>query len=584
MYGFYNKLLRVNLTNQTFQVEPIQDDVLRKNLGGKGLATHLLLDNLPQGTDPLAPENVLIFITGPAGGTGLPPASRYGVFTKSPQTGGYLESYSGGTLAPYIKSAGYDAVLLEGAGQKPVYLHITPEGVTFHDAAHIWGKDAYATEDMIREEVDGKAEVVVIGPAGENLVAFAGISNNYWRCAGRGGAGAVMGSKKVKGIAFSGDREAAVGDPDLLKEYMKSLREKGKDNPGVNAYRNLGTPMMVKIMNDAQAFPTRYWHEGRFSGQEKINADYMQKNFQVKNQGCTRCFMACGKLSTILEGPRAGLTVEGPEYETIYAFGGLCLIDSLEDILYLNDICDRLGIDTISAGNLAAFAIEAGLLGKFDGAPAYGDVAGIVDLLYKISAREGEGAVLADGIKTAARKLGLEDLAIHVKGMEPAGYDPRTLNGMGLAYATSDRGACHLRATFYKPELSGMIDPKTTEGKAELFTDFEDRATLFDSLIFCRFYRDLVIWDDLAVVIKALTGLDLSKDELRTTANYIATNTRRFNVREGITAKDDSLPPRFMSEPIGENKEHVMTEEKLKIMLTDYYRLRGWDELGVPKD
>ncbi len=583
MYGFYKKYLRVNLTDKTFREEPLTDDVLKKNLGGKGLGTHLLLENLPPGTDPLAPENVIIFITGPAGGTGLPPASRYGVFTKSPQTGAYLESYSGGNVAPFIKSTGYDAVLLEGASQEPVYLHISPEGASFHDASHIWGKDAYATEDMIREEVEGKAEAVVIGPAGENQVVIAGVSNNYWRCAGRGGAGAVLGSKKVKGIAFSGDKEAPVADAGLLKEFTGSLRAKGKDHPGVSAYRNLGTPMMVKVLNDAQAFPTRYWQEGRFPGQDKINSDYMQKHFQVKPQACTRCFMACGKLSTVLEGPHKGLTVEGPEYETIYAFGGLCLIDSLEDILYLNDLCDRLGLDTISGGNLAAFAIEAGQRGKFAGAPQYGDVKGIAGLLEKIASREAEGALLADGIVTAAQKLGLEDLAIHVKGMEPAGYDPRTLKGMGLAYATSDRGACHLRATFYKPELSGMIEPGAIEGKAELFLDFEDRATLFDTLIFCRFYRDLILWDELAVVIKALTGLDLDKEGLQDLAAHVTSNTRRFNVREGVTCKDDTLPPRFMREPIGEDREHLITGEELKYMVADYYKLRGWDEKGIPK-
>jgi aldehyde:ferredoxin oxidoreductase len=583
MFGFYNKLLRINVTDESFSEEYLSDEVLSRNLGGKGLATHLLLENLPAGVDPISPANVVIFITGPAGGTEIPAASRYGVFTKSPQTGIYCESYSGGHVAPVIKKTGYDAIILEGASEKPLYLHIYPGGVGFHTADHIWGQNSYESEDSINREIGVKGvQSVVIGPAGENLISFACISNNYWRCAGRGGTGAVLGSKKIKGIAFSGDKSAEVADPALLKQYVDALHSKGKDNAGVLAYRKLGTPMMVNILNTAGAFPTRYWYEGQFDGVEKINADYMQQNFKVKSRACSRCFIGCGKLSTVLTGRHQGLKIEGPEYETIYAFGGLCCIDSLEDIVYLNDLCDRWGMDTITAGNIAAFAIEAGKRGKLKDAPEYGDVEAIVKLLTKVVERRDEGELLARGLKEAARELGLEDIAIHVKGMEPAGYDPRVLKGMGLAYATSDRGACHLRATFYKPELSGMIDPRAIEGKAELFTDFEDRLTLFDTFIFCRFFRDLIGWDDVAQVLKALTGLDLSKEDLRAIANHITTNTRRFNVREGVSRKDDTLPKRLLSEPIGEQNEHLITEEELNSMVLDYYRLRGWDGDGFP--
>lgn len=581
MHGFYNKYLRVNLTDRSFLEVPLEDKMLRDNLGGKGLATHLLLENLPPDTDPLSPENIIIFTTGPAGATKIPAASRYGVFTKSPQTGIYCESYSGGHVAPVIKRTGYDAILIEGASEEPVYLHIHQDGVDFHDASHIWGKDAYATEDAINGEVDVKGtQSIVIGPAGENLVVFSCISNNYWRCAGRGGTGAVLGSKMIKGIAFSGDREASVADPALLNQFITDLVNRGKDNAGVQAYRKLGTPMMVNIMNNSDAFPTRYWQEGHYADYKKINADAMQSKFQVKPKACYRCFIGCGKLSTVREGRHQGLTVEGPEYETIYAFGGLCCIDSLEDILYLNDLCDRWGIDTITAGNLAAFAIEAKKRGKLVNAPDYGDTEGIVRFLENIVLRNEEGEVFANGIKDAASRLGLEDLAIHVKGMEPAGYDPRVLKGMGLAYATSDRGACHLRATFYKPELSGMIEPDAIQGKAEMFIDFEDRLTLFDTFIFCRFFRDLIGWDELAMALKALTGITVSKEGLQRIAAHVTDNTRRFNLREGVTAKDDTLPVRFLHEPIGDKDEHLITEDELRFLVKDYYRVRGWDENG----
>jgi aldehyde:ferredoxin oxidoreductase len=585
MFGFYNKYLLVDLAGMTYTEQLLSDQILAEVLGGKGLGTHLLLQHLPPDTDPLSAKNVIIFTTGPAGGTKIPAASRYGVFTKSPQTGVYCESYSGGHVAPVLKATGYDAIVLTGAAKEPVYLHVHPGGVEFRDARRLWGSDSYAAEDGINAEVGVKGvQSVVIGPAGENLVTFACISNNYWRCAGRGGVGAVLGSKKVKGIAFSGNREAEVADPALLADYIASLKEKGKDSAGVLAYRELGTPMMVKIVNNSGAFPTRYWSEGSYDNVAKINADYMKENFTVKAKACRNCFIGCGKLSTVKEGRHKGLTLEGPEYETIYAFGGLCCLDNLEDVHYLNDLCDRLGIDTITAGNLAAFAIEAGLRGRLEGAPAYGDTEGIARLLKKIAAREEEGELFARGIRQSALELGLEDLAVHVKGMEPAGYDPRVLKGMGLAYAVSDRGACHLRSTFYKPELAGMIEPGAIEGKAELFIDFEDRLTLFDTLIFCRFFRDLVTWDDLSTVIRALTGLKPDKTGLQRIAANVTDNTRRFNLREGVTRKDDTLPPRLMREPIGKNKEHLITEEELNRLVSDYYRLRGWDGDGRPPE
>lgn len=582
MRGFHGKFLRVNLTDRTWQEDQLPAGSLRW-LGGRGLATHLLMENMLPGANPLGPGNVLILATGPATDTRIPAAGRHGVFTKSPQTGLYCESYSGGHVAPMIKRTGYDAILLEGTGEEPVWLHITPDGASFHPAGHLWGKDAYTAEDLIRTEAGGRnAQAMVIGPAGENGVVFAGISNNYWRCAGRGGTGAVLGAKKVKGLAFSGNKKAEIADQALLERFLADLKNRAQDNPGVRAYRELGTPMMVDILNNAGAFPTGYWQEGRFVRYGQINATAMQRRFKVRPRSCHRCFIGCGKLSAILDGRHRGLTLEGPEYETIYAFGGLCRLDDIAEILYLNDLCDRLGMDTISAGNLAALAIEAGLRGKLPGAPAYGDADGIAALLHKIAYRHDEGELLARGIKEAARELGLWELAVHVKGLEPAGYDPRVLKGMGLAYATAPRGACHLRATFYKPELTGMIDPDAIAGKAELFIDFEDRATLFDTLIFCRFYRDLIGWDELAMAIRALTGLALDKAGLGELAGQITTEIRRFNLREGMNYRDDTLPIRFFSEPTGEHNEHIITREELDVLVADYYRLRGWDEAGRP--
>ncbi|AEG16719.1 Aldehyde ferredoxin oxidoreductase [Desulfofundulus kuznetsovii DSM 6115] len=583
MYGFYGKILRVDLTNKFFAVENLPADIYKEYLGGKGLGTYLLLRDVEPGIDPLSPDNKLIITTGPATGTVLPGSSRYGVFSKSPLTGLYAESYAGGRVAPAIRRTGYDAVIVEGASDAPVYVEISDRGVVFRDASHLWGKDTYATEDAVLAEVGQKgAQAVVIGPAGENRVRFACIENNYWRSAGRTGMGAVMGSKKLKALVFHGEAGCEAADPALLQEAARRIREKGRDNPGVKAYQTYGTTMMVRIMNDAGAFPARYWSMGTGLHWENLSGDTLLENFEVKPRACPNCFLTCGKLTTVKEGKHAGLKLEGPEYETIYAFGGLCGINSLDEVIYLNDLCDRLGMDTITAGNLVALMMEARERGRVKGYPAYGDAEGAARLLEDMAYARGPGELLARGIKHAAAELGLEDLAIHVKGLEPAGYDPRVLKGMGLAYATSPRGACHLRATFYKPELSGMIDPSTTEGKAALFIEFENRLTVFNTMIFCVFFRDLIQWDDLVAMIKGSTGWEYTREELARLANRIVTATRLFNTREGATRADDMLPARFFDEPINGGRD-IITRQELDTMLDDYYRLRGWDPNGIPK-
>ena len=585
MHGFYSRILKIDLSNKRFSIEALDEDA-HNLLGGKGLCAHLLSSLNPPGVDPLSPENCLIFATGPSGGSTIWGSCRYGVFTKSPQTGFYSESYSGGKVPEAIDSTGFDAIVIQGRCAERTILVIHPDGVDFHEAGDIWGMETYAAEDAVMDRFAQSAEgypkkgAVVIGPAGEKQVCFAVIENNYWRSAGRTGAGTVMGAKQLKGILFQGDQKRSFYDEKAVRELSKNLAAEAKDSPATNAYKSLGTPMMVKLINNAGAFPTRYWAEGVYENWEKISADALHTRCDVKPHACLKCFMACGRMSTLREGRHTGLKIEGPEYETIYAFGGLCLIDSIEEIAYLNDICDRLGMDTITAGNLCAFTIEATKKGRIDYNIEYGDVDAIAELLYKIAAREDIGDILADGIKAAAEQWQMEDQAVHVKGLEPAGYDPRSLKGMGLSYATSDRGACHLRATFYKPEISGMIPPEQIEGKAELFLDFEDRLTLFDTLILCRFYRDFYDWDQLTKMIRALTGIDEGKAGLRQIARQIADIIRRFNLQEGLRPEDDRLPKVFHHKL--EDSGLVITEDEIETMLQDYYQLHGWDKRGQP--
>ena len=582
MKGFFKKLLRINLSEKKFKVEKIPDNIIKKYLGGKGLSTYILLNEKVYSCEPLSKDNKIIFATGPITDTPIFGSSRYGVFTKSPLTGIYSESYSGGNVAQYISRTGYDCIIIEGKSNKPVFLEITPEDVKFHNAQDIWGKGTYETEDYIREYI-GKKDIgiVSIGQAGENLVRFALIENNRWRSAGRTGTGAVLGSKLLKAIAFHGDKRREVYSEDGIKEFCAKIFEMSKDNLGVKAYKNFGTPMMVEILNNIKAFPTKYWSSGYFEKWENISAQKMKEILNPKPKACPKCFMACGKLSRVNDGPHEGLKIEGPEYETIYAFGGLCMIDDLREIAYLNDLCDNYGIDTITTGNLIAFVMEASSRGKIDYRIDYGDSKKTAELIKLIVFREGIGDVLANGIKFASKKLGLEDLAIHVKGLEPAGYEPRVLKGMSLAYAVATRGACHLRSTFYKAELSGMIERDKIDGKAELFIDFEDRLTIHDVLILCRFYRDLYLWDELSEIIYLTTGKKFSKEDLKGLASEIIDMTRVFNMNCGISKIDDYLPERFFTEPVN-NGENSLSKEEFETLLNDYYSLRGWNKNGFP--
>ncbi len=585
MDGLYGKFLRINLSTQEVKEETILEDIQRKYLGGKGLAAYLMLNYMEANIDPLSADNKLIFAIGPATGTTVPASGRHGVFAKSPLTGFFGESYSGGYTAAAIKKTGYDAIMIEGAAEKPLYLHVSDQGVKFEDASDIWGKESYETEDALLQKVnvDG-AQAVSIGPAGENLVRFACIKNNYWRSAGRSGMGAVMGSKKLKGIVFSGDQKAPLADEAKLKDYVKNLIKECVDTERTKNMKQKGTPYMVTVTNEQSAFPTRYWSEGSFDKWEEISTDAMRSRMEVKPKACHRCFMSCGKMSKVTQGRHKGLELEGPEYETLYAIGGLLCVHPIEEVVYLNDVCDRLGLDTISGGNLAAFAIEACKRGKLSDMPDYGDVDGIAKLFHQIAYKEGVGELLSQGIKRASEELGLEDIAVHAKGMEPAGYDARALPGMSLGYAVSNRGGCHLRSSFYMGELKGEIPKDMVEGKAKIFIEYESRNALEDSLILCRFYQQFIGWEGMQQIIKTATGMDLTREQLFDIGRSVTTLAKKFNMREGWTKADDSLPPRLFNDPIGPEKNLVVNADNLAIMLREYYELHGWDEEGRPHE
>jgi aldehyde:ferredoxin oxidoreductase len=583
--GSTGKLLRIDLIHSRSRVEELKERFLLDYVGGKGFGVRTLMDELPANTDPLAPENKLILAVGPFTGTSIPTSGRYGVFFRSPLTGFFGESYSGGYLGPEIKKSGYDVVVFDGRAPKPTYIYVKDDQVEFRDASALWGKDTHVTENIVKEEVGSKrARVASIGPAGELLVKFACICNDYWRQAGRCGGGAVMGSKNLKAFAFEGSTKPQVADEDGLRSMVvEMVRKIPKDLPlTVN-----GTLGRVDQQNGLGTFPTRYWHEGFFEQYKEINATSMREKIWVKNKGCYNCMLTCGKNCIIKEGEFAGIEIEGPEYETVYCYGGLCMIPDIRAIVKINDVCDRLGIDTMSSGNVIALAMDAtdaGIL-KGDDAIHYGDVHGTLRLIEDICYRRGLGKLLSEGIKPSASALGMSDTAIHVKGLEPAGYDPRGLKGMGLGYAVSTRGGCHLRSCAYHYESVGAVDRFAEEGKAEYVIGLEDRVAIIDSAIVCVFARDLFFyWEELCEMYEKVTGLKITKAELREKSSRIITTARRFNLREGLTRADDVLPKRFMTEPLpsGKSKGSVISQGEMEKMLDEYYTLRGWTKEGIP--
>ncbi|MBW1776520.1 MAG: aldehyde ferredoxin oxidoreductase C-terminal domain-containing protein, partial [Deltaproteobacteria bacterium] len=342
-----------------------------------------------------------------------------------------------------------------------------------------------------------------------------------------------------------------------------------------------GTANMVERTNRANAFPTRYWSRGHLEAWEKISAQALHQECRVKPRACAKCFIACGRLSEVTSGRHAGLTIEGPEYETIFAFGGLCMIEDIKEIAYLNDICDRLGLDTISAGNLCGLAIEASRRKCIPLDLDYGDVDGIAGLLYRIAKRKGVGADLADGTAKAARKWGLEAIAAHAKGLEPPGYDPRVLKGSALAFAVSDRGACHLRATFHNLELSGLLDPGAVDGKAAPLIEHENRLTIMDTFILCRFFRTFYPWETMAILLKQVCGIEAGVEGLIKRAEDIARLIRRFNLREGLTPADDHLSKGLFRKDL----ENIRPLEEAEVvqMVREYYRHKGWNNDGIPE-
>ena len=575
------ELLYVSLTDGTTHREPLSTDLFKKYLGGRGLGVKLLYDNLTSGIDPLSPDNWLIFAVGPSTATSVPTGGRFVVITKSPATGTIFDAHAGGYLGAQLRRAGLAAVIFTGASKSPVYLWINDDQVEIRDASKIWGKTTEVTTDQLIQETDEKAQVACIGPAGENMINLAAIITDKHRAAGRGGVGAVMGSKNLKALVVRGTKTPGVANPEKLREAVERARRLIKKNAVTDKSLPVyGTPVLLNVINEAGMLPTHNFQEGTFNDADGVSGEKLLERFSLKPYNCYGCPIGCGRMSRV-----QGRDVGGPEFESIWALGPQCGINDLEWITIANDKCNQMGIDTISVGSTLGCAMELVQRGKLEHSLKFGDTTGILEMIEDIAHVQGLGAELGKGSKIFAERYGAPELAMQVKGLEIPAYDPRGVQGHALGYATSNRGGCHLRSYLIGPEIMGspvLVDRDSTDGKADLVILYQNLSAAMDCMVVCRFTNFAWSVDDYAAMVSAGTGLEIDGKELLRIGSRIWNLERLFNIREGFGKKDDTLPPRFSTPlPEGGSRKRVA---HIDVMLPEYYSQRGWDKEGRPTD
>jgi aldehyde:ferredoxin oxidoreductase len=596
MQGYAGRVLHVDLSTGKSYVEPLNEDYAKKYIGGIGLGIRLWLDNSKAGVEPFSPENPLITATGPIAGTMWPTGGNGHAFvSKSPASFGVGEAKAHGSFGTELKRAGYDAVILKGKAEKPVYLWIDDDSVQLLDASKFWGKSPGETEDGIREELgDYYIRVAGIGVAGEKLSRIACIINDKTRAAGRTGLGAIMGSKNLKAIAVRGTRDITVAKPDEFMEYVKEFHERMK-GPATQKYRTLGTPENVLVHNSLSCMPTRNYNNSQFEGAAKVSGEVLNDKYVAKIIGCSSCAMRCEHMCVVAEGPYKN-TMTRMEYETLWALGPYCGVDRLDAIIKGMELSNYYGVDAISAGVIAGFAMdcyEKGLLTQkeTDGIEArFGNGEAMVQLVEKIGKREGVGELLTDGVKVAAEKIGhgADKLAAHIKGVEVTGYDLRCLKTAALGFAVSFRGADHNRHGAYAFDVKGKVNRLVAEkGRGKMVRDMEDTYNLIDSFVVCKFSRGTYYKElpDMAKLYSLVTGIDMTAEELKKCGERIQNVAKLFNIREGLDRKDDTLPYMVMHVPIpdaGPSKGAFVSQAELDLLLDDYYESRGWTKEGIP--
>lgn len=588
MNGYFGKLLRVNLTTGEIRVDPLDRQMQLDYIGGRGLGTRLFYDEVGPDVEPLSEENKLFFMTGPLTGVPVPTGGRYMVVTKAPLTGTIGSSNSGGHWGAEFKHAGYDALVVEGKADHPVYLAIEDDRVELRDARHIWGKLVSETTEILKGENPERAKILTIGPAGEKLSFMAAIINDTYRAAGRSGVGAVMGSKNLKAIAVKGSHKPPIADEAALKKAndnaIKLIRANGVTSQGLPSY---GSAVLVNIINENGLLPTNNFQEGVFPEAEQISGEHMAEHYLLRKDPCYRCPIACGRYVKL--GDWEG---GGPEYETIWAYGSDCGVADFEKIIEANAMANEYGLDTISGGATIAAAMELYQKGYIKDEDLggvslkFGDGDAIVEWTRRMGAREGFGDKMADGSYRLCDSYGVPELSMSAKKQEMPAYDSRGVQGQGLAYATSNRGGCHVRAYLISPEILGIpqtVDRFSTEGKAGLTKAFQDLTACIDSLGVCLFtYFAYAGAEPYAEMMSAVTGETISGDDLFKKGERIWNMERMFNLAAGITPDQDTLPKRLLEEPMpdGPTKGEVT---RLDVMLPEYYAVRGWDK-GIPTE
>ena len=577
MHGWTGKLLRVNLSDGSTVIQDIDPDLLHQFLGGRGLGAYFVYTEVRPDCDPLGPENILAFCTGSLTGIRVPTGGRSSMSTLSPLTGTIFDSNSGSPFGVRLKWAGFDALIITGQAKDPVWLEISSDGAKIHPANDLWGAEIPETIEHLKAK---DSAAICIGPAGENLVLFASIANESGRSYGRGGTGAVMGSKNLKAIIAHGKDKPDIADSELYKfvnyESQKMVKASPRTSQGLPEF---GSSVLVNLMNRYGVLPTRNFQQGTFEGAEAISGERLRDEFLTKRDACWSCPIGCKRKTKTSRN-----SGDGPEYETIYALGSTLGIDDFETVIEANYLCNHLGMDTISCGATIACAMELAEGGKLDTELAFGRSELLLKTVEDIAYRRGAGNELAEGSKRLAEKFGAPEVAMQTKGLEFPAYDPRGMQGQGLLYATSNRGACHLRGNMLGPELLGapkMLDRHTTSGKAGVLIVLQHTNAVIDSIGMCKFVNFAIGDDFFARLMTAITGIEYEVQDLQLAGERIWNLERLYNLRAGFTRKDDTLPPRFMNVPLNEGGSAGHTVH-LEEMLEEYYRFRGWTQDGIP--
>ncbi len=596
MFGYHGRIIYIDVTGSNFRIETYDEAFARAYLGGNGFAVKILYDSLRPRTDPFDAGNTAVFAVGPVTDTAVPSTSRGYVASKSPLNGLYFDSTFGGRFAITQKRTGFEAIVITGKSTDPVYLYVDEDQAEVRSADDLWGKSTEEAVEILGARYGKDADVAAIGPAGENLVRFACIGH-YWKgrsgISGRGGLGAVLGSKRIKAIVVQGTRKTEVADSEKLKALVTRQRETMKK--GTAALSEFGTPVLVQLINTMGALGTRNLQREFCGEAEAISGKVFKEGFFEKNTSCAQCAVACGKISSVKTGLNKGLSWKMPEYESIYALGSMLENYDVPTLIQANKLCDEMGLDTISMGVSLAFAMECfekGFLSEKETGGIslrFGDIELIPRLIRDTALRKGFGRLLSEGSERMAAQLDPKtaEFLYTVRQLELPGHSARVLKGMSIGYATGTRGGSHhdTRPTLQYSNEQDNVHP---EGQPEYAIRTQNLTALGDSLTQCRFVSErgfgMTIQETYAEMINAVTGWNLTTEDVERVGERICNLERAFNVREGVSRKDDKLPYRVMEEPVPDGPHEGMrcAREELDRMLDEYYRLRGWTDRGIP--